>query len=76
MEFNCEGQNEGNNGGIMMYNYALDHRELGGQFFCANILSSWTIMRTSNGNRRNNTYLEKLLMANVLRDDLGFDGKP
>ena len=31
MEFNCEGQNEGNNGGTMMYNYVLDHRELCGQ---------------------------------------------
>ena len=36
--FNCEGQNGGNNGGIMMYNYDLDHRELGEQFFCVNIL--------------------------------------
>ena len=33
MEFNCEGQNGGNNGGIMMYNYGVDHRELCGQFF-------------------------------------------
>ena len=33
MEFNCEGQNEGNNGVIIMYNYGLDHRELGEQFF-------------------------------------------
>ena len=33
MEFNCEGQNGGNNGGIMMYNYSLDHTELCGQFF-------------------------------------------
>ena len=33
MEFNCEGQNGGNNGGIMMYNYDLDHRELCGQVF-------------------------------------------
>ena len=32
MEFSCEGQNGGNNGGIMMYNYGLDHRELCGQF--------------------------------------------
>ena len=32
MEFNCEGQNGGNNGGIMMYNYCLDHRDLGEQF--------------------------------------------
>ena len=23
--FSCEGQNGGNNGGIMMYNYGLDH---------------------------------------------------
>ena len=32
MEFNCECQNEGNNGGIVMYNYGFDHRELGEQF--------------------------------------------
>ena len=32
VEFNCEGQNEGNNGGIMMYNYGLDLRELDEQF--------------------------------------------
>ena len=32
MEFNHEGQNGGNNGEIMMYNYSLDHRELGEQF--------------------------------------------
>ena len=32
MEFNCEGKNGGNNGGIMMYNYGLDHREIGEQF--------------------------------------------
>ena len=31
--FSYEGQNGGNNGGIMMYNYGLDHRELGEQFF-------------------------------------------
>ena len=30
--FNCEGQNGGNNCGIMMCNYGLDHRELGEQF--------------------------------------------
>ena len=28
VEFNYEGQNQGNNGGIMMYNYGLYHREL------------------------------------------------
>ena len=33
MEFNCECQNGGNNGGVMMYNYVVDHRELCGQFF-------------------------------------------
>ena len=33
MEFNYEGQNEGNNGGIMMYNIGLYHRDLSGQFF-------------------------------------------
>ena len=33
MEFNCEGKNGGNNGGIVMYNYGLDHGELHGQFF-------------------------------------------
>ena len=32
VEFNHEGQNEGNNGGTMMYNYGLDHREICGQF--------------------------------------------
>ena len=32
MEFNCEGKNGGNNGGTMMYNYGLDHRELCGNF--------------------------------------------
>ena len=32
MEFNCESQNGENNGGIMMYNYGLDHRELGEHF--------------------------------------------
>ena len=32
-------------------------------------------MRTSNGNRRNSTYLEKLLLADCLQDDLGFGGK-
>ena len=34
VEFNCEGQNQGNNGGIMMYNYGLDHGGIGEQFFC------------------------------------------
>ena len=28
MEFNCEGQNGGDNGGIMMYNYGLDDGDL------------------------------------------------
>ena len=28
-----EGQNGGYNGGIMMYNYGVDHKELCGQFF-------------------------------------------
>ena len=32
-------------------------------------------MRTSNGNRKNSTYLETLLLDYLLRDDLGFDGK-
>ena len=32
VEFNCEGQNEGTNGGIMMYNYGLDHKEICGKF--------------------------------------------
>ena len=32
MEFNCEGQNRENNGGIMMYNYGLDHRNICGHF--------------------------------------------
>ena len=30
---NCECQNRGNKGGIMMYNYGLDHIDLCGQFF-------------------------------------------
>ena len=33
MEFNCEGKNGGNNDGIMMYTYGVDHIELCGQFF-------------------------------------------
>ena len=37
MEFNCEGQNGGNNGETMMCNNGLDQRELGGQFFGVNI---------------------------------------
>ena len=32
-KFSCEGQNGGNNGGNMMYNYGLDHRDLGEPFF-------------------------------------------
>ena len=32
MDFNCEGQNGGNNVGNMMYDYCLDHRELGEHF--------------------------------------------
>ena len=32
MDFNCEGQNGGNNGGTMMYNYGLDHKEICGHF--------------------------------------------
>ena len=31
-EFNCESQNGGNNDGIMVYNYGVDHKELCGQF--------------------------------------------
>ena len=31
-KYNFEGQNEGNNGGNMMYGYALDHGELGEHF--------------------------------------------
>ena len=31
--FSCEGQNGENNGGNMMYDYGLDHGELGEQFF-------------------------------------------
>ena len=30
--FNCEGQNRGNNDGNMMYEYGLDHVELGEYF--------------------------------------------
>ena len=37
MEFNYEGKNGGNNGGIMMYNYGLDHRELCVQFLVLTI---------------------------------------
>ena len=36
--FNCECKTGENNGGIMMYNYGLDHRDLGEQFF---VLTSW-----------------------------------
>ena len=32
MEFNCEAQYGGNNGGIMMHNYGLEHGEICGQF--------------------------------------------
>ena len=32
-KYNCEGRNEGNNGGNMMYGYGLYHRELGEHFF-------------------------------------------
>ena len=54
--FNCEGQNGGNNGGIMMYNYGLDHREIGEQFFVLKTAShivfivyhlKWYIMKIS-----------------------------
>ena len=38
MEFNCEGQNGGNTGGIMMYNYGLDHSELRGLFVLLTIV--------------------------------------
>ena len=31
-KYNYEGQNEGNNGGNMRYDYGLYHRELGEQF--------------------------------------------
>ena len=31
-KYNCEGQNGGNNGGNMMYEYGLDHGELGEHF--------------------------------------------
>ena len=41
VEFNCEGQNGGNNGGTMMYNYGLDHRELCGQFL---VLTDFPLM--------------------------------
>ena len=30
--FSCEGQNGGNNGGTMMYNYGLEHRDICGKF--------------------------------------------
>ena len=32
--FNCEGKNGGNNGGVMMYNYVLNHGDLGEHFWC------------------------------------------
>ena len=41
VKFNCEGQNEGNNGGIMMYNYGLDHRKLGENFL---VLTDFPLM--------------------------------
>ena len=37
-KYNCEGQNEGNNGGNVMYGYGLDHGELGEHFF---VLTGW-----------------------------------
>ena len=41
MEFNCEGQNGGNNGETMMYNYGLDHRYICGKFL---VLTIWMIL--------------------------------
>ena len=38
MDFNCEGQNEENNGGIMMYNYGLDHKRLCGQILVLTVI--------------------------------------
>ena len=38
VDFNCEGQNEGNNGEIMMYNYGLDHKKLRGQLLVLTII--------------------------------------
>ena len=38
MEFNCEGQNQGNNDSTMMYNYDLNHRELCRQFLVLTLL--------------------------------------
>ena len=37
--FNFEGPNKENNGGIMMYNYGLDHGNLSEQFFVLIVLS-------------------------------------
>ena len=37
MDFNCEGQNGGNNGGTMMYNYGLENRDLCVQFLVLTI---------------------------------------
>ena len=39
--FNCEVQNEWNNGGTMMYNYGLDHREICGNFL---VLTGFSVM--------------------------------
>ena len=39
--FSCEGQNGWNNGGNMMYNYGLDHKELGEQFLVLTLPMLW-----------------------------------
>ena len=40
--FSCEGQNGGNNGGNMMYNYGLDCRDLG-EYWVKYALSNSTL---------------------------------
>ena len=43
-KYNCEGQNEGNNGGNMMYDYGLDHREVGESFLMLTLCTfNWNI---------------------------------
>ena len=50
MEFNYEGLNERNNGGIMMYNYGLDHRELCRQFFVLRLPKILVVEQSMNQN--------------------------
>ena len=50
MEFNYEGLNERNNGGIMMYNYGLDHRELCRQLFVLRLPKILVVEQSMNQN--------------------------